>query len=106
MTIAMYQASAPLFVQSLCALSRVLEKAEAYAGTKRIDPRVLLAARLPPDMFAVSRQVQLTCDFAKGAAARPARQKLPSRPDGEATFGAQRQRISETLAYVQTFKAG
>jgi uncharacterized protein len=96
----------PLFAQSLSALSRVLEKAEAYAGTRTIDPGVLLAAQLSPDMFALSRQAQLACDFAKGAPARLAAQEVASWSDGEATIGARRQRSSKTLACVQSFQAG
>jgi uncharacterized protein len=106
MTISMYQASIPLFVQILSALSRVLVKAEAHAAAKKIDPAVLLAARLAPDMFPLSRQVQIACDFAKGAAARLAGQDVPSWLDREGTFAELRERISKTLDFVQTFKAG
>jgi hypothetical protein len=51
MTISMYKASAPIFVQFLTSLSGVLDKAAAHAEAKKIDPAVLLNARLYPDMF-------------------------------------------------------
>src|SRR5215204_5715627 len=70
MPLSMYQASVPVFVQVLTALSKVLDKAEAHAAAKKIDPAVLLGCRLAPDMFPLVRQVQTTCDMAKGAAAR------------------------------------
>jgi uncharacterized protein len=95
----------PPFVQSLCVPARVLEKAEAYAGTRTIDPGLLQAA-LSPDMFALSRQAQLAGEFAKGAPARLAEPQVASWSDGEATIGALRQPISKTLADVQSFQAG
>ena len=51
MSLSMYQASVPVFVQILAALAKVLDKAEAHAAAKKIDPAVLLGCRLAPDMF-------------------------------------------------------
>jgi uncharacterized protein len=104
MQISMYQASVPLFVQMLGAVSAVLDKAQAHATAKKIDPAVLLAARLAPDMLPMSRQVQLACDFAKGPAARLAGVEVPSWPDTEKTFADLQERIKKTLDYVQSFK--
>ena len=70
MTISMYQASVPVFVRSLGNLSAILDKAAAHAEANKIDPAVLLATRLYPDMFPLSRQIQIATDMAKGAAAR------------------------------------
>ena len=58
MTISMYKASAPIFVQFLTSLSAVLDKAAAHAEAKKIDPAVLLNARLYPDMFPLVRLVR------------------------------------------------
>ena len=66
----MYNASIPIFEIGLNALSAILDKAEAYAEAKRIDPTVLFTARLFPDMFAFTRQVQGACDQAKNGGAR------------------------------------
>ena len=66
----MSDASIPVFEIGLNALAALLAKAEAYAEAKRIDPAALLNARLFPDMFAFTRQVQSACDQAKNAAAR------------------------------------
>ncbi len=55
MTISMYKASAPIFVQFLTSLSGVLDKAAAHAEAKKIDPAVLLNTRLYPDMFPLVR---------------------------------------------------
>ena len=69
MTISMYSASVPLLTRSLTALGNVLEKGAAFAAAKKIDETVLLNARLAPDMFALTRQVQIASDTAKGCVA-------------------------------------
>ena len=70
MPFSMYQATAPGILQTLKAIDGVLTKAEAYATEKKVDPTVLLNYRLAPDMFALTRQVQLVTDFAKSTMAR------------------------------------
>jgi uncharacterized protein len=104
MPLSMYQASVPTFVQILTALSGVLDKAQAFSAAKKCDPAVLLAARLAPNMFALTQQVQIACDFAKGATARLAGADVPSWPDHEKTFAELQQRIKKTTDFVQTFK--
>ena len=51
MTSSLSQASLPVFEIAINALSGVLDKAQAYATAKKIDPSVLLNYRLAPDMF-------------------------------------------------------
>jgi uncharacterized protein len=104
MSVSMHQAATPVFAQVLGALSKVLDKAEAHATARKIDPAVLIAARLAPDMFPLGKQVQLTSDFAKGAMARLAGQEVPSWPDTEKTFEELRARIRKTVDYVESFK--
>ena len=67
MSLSMYQESVPAFLQMLNNLSAILDKAEAYAGNRKIDPEVLLNYRLAPDMFLFVRQIQIASDLAKGA---------------------------------------
>ena len=98
MPLTMYDASVPVFAQILEALAGVLEKAEAHATARKIDPAVLIAARLAPDMFPLSRQVQIACDFAKGATARLAGVEVPSWGDGERTFGELKERERLVIA--------
>jgi uncharacterized protein len=105
MSLSMYQASVPVFVQILTALSKVLDKAEAHAAAKKIDPAVLLGCRLAPDMFPLTRQVQTACDMAKGASARLSGTEVPSWPDNENTFAGLKDRIGKTVDFVQSFKA-
>lgn len=105
MTLSMYQASIPVFVRMLNNLSAILTKAEAYASAKSIEPSVLVNARLAPDMFPLSRQIQIASDTAKGCAARLAGVEVPSFPDTESTFAELQERIKKTLNFVQSVDA-
>ena len=100
MPITMYQASIPVFQKMLTNLSGILTKAETYAATRRIDPPVLLATRLFPDMFPLVRQVQIACDFAKGAGARLAGVEIPRFADTEESFADLQSRIARTQAFL------
>ena len=102
MTFSMYSASAPVFKQILGSLSAIIDKAEAHAAAKKIEPAALLQARLYPDMFPFIRQVQIACDFAKGAAARLGGVDVPKYEDTEVTFADLKQRIATTLAFVES----
>jgi len=104
MAISMYQASAPRFVNTLNNLAGILDKAQAHAEAKKIDPLVLSASRLYPDMFALSRQVQIACDTAKGAVARLAGVGIPKHEDTEQTFAELKARIAKTIAFIDTLK--
>jgi uncharacterized protein len=105
MPFSMYQAAAPGILQALKALNGLLDKAEAFATEKKVDPTVLLNYRLAPDMFALTRQVQLVTDFAKSTMARLAGQEVPKYEDTEKTFAELKARIAKVTTYVQGFKA-
>lgn len=100
MTPTLYTASVPLFQQMLGGLKEVLRKAEAHAAERQIDPNALLQARLFPDMFALTRQVQVASDFAKGVAARLAGVEVPKLEDNEQTFAELQARIDTVLAFI------
>ncbi len=105
MSISMYQASVPAFLQMLNALSAILDKAEAYAAERRIDPAVLLGYRLAPDMFPLVRQVQIATDHVKGCCARLAGVDVPKYADDETTFAELKARIAKAVAFAEGFKA-
>jgi hypothetical protein len=106
MPISMYQASVPAFLQMLNSLAAILDKAEAFAAERKIDPAVLLGYRLAPDMFALARQVQIATVHAKGCCARLAGVEVPKYPDDETTFADLRARIARTIDFVQSFEPG
>ena len=104
MALSMYEASVPVFVRMLEALSAVLDKAEAFAAVKKIDGSVLAASRIAPDMFPMSRQVQIACDFAKGTAARLAGVDVPVYEDVERTIPELKGRIAKTISFLGTLQ--
>jgi hypothetical protein len=101
MPLSMYQTSIPVFVRALGNLSAILEKAAAHAEEKKIDPSVFINARLAPDMFPLSRQVQSATDSAKGCGARLAGAEVPRYEDTESTFAELQARIDKTVAFLQ-----
>jgi len=106
MPLSMHQASAPVFTKGLQGLATVLRKAAAHVEAKTLDPAALLQARLYPDMFPLTRQVQICADFAKGAVARLAGEEPPAWPDEETSFAELIARVEETIAYLGQFDAG
>lgn len=102
MTISMYHASVPIFKQLLNSLSGILTKANTYAEDNQIDHNELLHASLYPDMFNLTRQVQIATDFAKGVTARLAGIEVPSYEDNETSFEELQSRISETISFISS----
>jgi len=105
MSLTMYQASIPVFVRMLDNLSGILDKAAAHAEAKKIDPAIFVNARLAPDMFPLSRQVQIATDMVKGCAARLAGIEVPSYEDNETTFSELQARIAKTKAFIESVSA-
>lgn len=83
-------------------LINLLDKAEMHAATRNIKAAALLEARLYPDMFPLIGQVQLACDFAKGAVARLAGVENPSFADDETNFTQLHARIDRTLEFINS----
>jgi hypothetical protein len=100
----MYQASAPRFINTLTNLAGILDKAQAHAEARKIEPAALTAYRLYPDMFPMTRQVQIACDAAKGAVARLAGVEVPKHEDTEQTFAELKARIAKTIAFIKSIK--
>jgi len=105
MKISMHQASAPRFANTLRNLSAILDKAQAHCESKKIEPAALTQARLFPDMFPLTRQVQIACDTAKGAVARLAGVEVPKHEDTEQSFAELKARIAKTIDFVQSVGA-
>ena len=104
MALSMYQVSVPVFVKTLGNLANILDKGAAYAAAKKVDDAVLLGYRIAPDMLAMVRQVQIACDFAKGACARLAGIDVPAWEDTEKSFGDLKARIAKTIDYCKGFQ--
>ena len=102
MSLSMYDASVPVFRQILTSLGELLTKAESHATERKIEPNALLQARLFPDMFALTRQIQIAADFAKGACARLAGAEVPKYDDSETSFADLRARLDKTIAFIDS----
>jgi hypothetical protein len=104
MQISMYRASVSVFARNLRNLIGILREAEASATERKIDQGVLLGYRLAPDMFPLTRQVQIATDMAKGCVSRLAGVEIPAYDDKEATFGELIARLEKCVAYLESFK--
>jgi hypothetical protein len=102
MKLSMYEAAVPVSIRAMNNLAAILEKAAAHAEARKIDPAVLIQARLFPDMFPLSRQVQISCDTAKYGAARLAGAEAPAYEDNETSFAELIARARRTAAYLET----
>jgi hypothetical protein len=99
----MYAVAIPPMIKSLTNLRAILEKAIVYAEAKKIDPAVLVTARLYPDMYPLLRQVQIATDVAKGAASRLAGLEPPKYEDNESTIPELLARLDKTIALLESF---
>lgn len=106
MTISMYQASVPRFVNILGNLSNILDKAQAHVDAKKLDPATLTTYRLFPDMLPMTTQVLIACDAAKAVVARLAGVEIPVYEDTEKTLADLKARIAKTVAFIQTVTPG
>ncbi len=99
----MYQTSLPMFIHMLGSISKILHKAESWGAEKNIAPEVLLNARLAPDMYPLTKQIQIATDVVKGCAARLAGVEPPSYADNEASFAELQARLEKTIAFLKAF---
>lgn len=105
MALSIYDAAIPTILQVLNNLSAVLDKGSAHCEKEKIEPGVLLTARLYPDMFALTRQVQVVSDTAKGCAARLAAIEAPKFADTETSFAELKARLDKTAAFLKSLEA-
>lgn len=98
MSFGMWEASVPIFVNSLTNMRSWLDK----AAQEKAEP-TLLEARLAPDMRPLPAQYQMASDSAKNALARLTGTQAPSMPDTENSFADLRTRCDQTIAYLKGF---
>ena len=101
MPLSMHTLSVTTFSRALANLKAVLEKAKAHALEHKIEESAFINARLYPDMFPLSRQVQIATDIARGTAARLAGVEPPSFEDKEQSFDDLMARIDRTVDYIR-----
>jgi uncharacterized protein len=103
-SLSLYDASIPVYLQMLGNLEAILEKAEAHARAQGLEPERLLEARLAPDMHPLSRQIQMVSDAAKGGAARLAGLTPPAMPDEETSWAQFEERLARTVEFVRSIR--
>ncbi|MGZ8363243.1 MAG: DUF1993 domain-containing protein [Caulobacteraceae bacterium] len=104
MSLSLYDASIPGYLRMMRNLLAILDKAEAWAAEQNIDFADLLDARLAPDMFPLTRQIQIVSDGAKSGAARLAGLEPPAMADVETTLPELRERLAKTIAFVESVR--
>lgn len=97
--------SVAVFLRGHGILAELLRKAEAHVTDRKIAPTVLLTARLFPDMYPLTGQVQAACDTAKRTTARLLGAEPPRFEDNEASFEELHARIRKTTEYVESHPA-
>ncbi|HYN54649.1 MAG TPA: DUF1993 domain-containing protein [Methylotenera sp.] len=100
----MFDATIPPLKRTLTNLVAVLKKGEDHADAKKIEHSIFLNARLAPDMYPLTRQIQIATDMSKGAVARLAGIEIPKYEDDETTFADLQARIAKTIAFIDTIK--
>jgi hypothetical protein len=103
--ISIYEALIPVANRMLNNLSNILDKGAEFAEKKQLEPGVLTGARLAPDMFTLTRQVQIACDMAKGAAARLGGVDVPKHDDTETTLAELKARVAKVQAFINSVPA-
>lgn len=104
MQIAIHEAAVTMPLRMLHNLNGLIDKAAADIAAGKLDEETVLRAKLAPDMFDFTRQVQLVTDFAKSPAARLAGVEVPKFPDEETTLAALKTRIARVSEFVQGFQ--
>jgi hypothetical protein len=104
MSIPFYQASVPVFLRGLANLSAILVKGAEHAKSTKLDPAVLIEARLFENMYSLPGQIQRASDTAKGFVARVAQIDNPKMEDNEKTFDELQARIGKTVEFLKSVK--
>jgi hypothetical protein len=101
----MHALTVPALVRALTQLKHILVKGEAHARAQGWDPAVLLGMRLAPDMFPLTRQVQIATDIAKNSVGRMTGGEAPKFDDTETSFEQLADRVDRTIAYIVSVPA-
>lgn len=105
MSLSMYSVSVPVFSQILAALSGVLDRAATHCEARKIDPAVLLNARLFPDMFPMYRQVQLAVRHSTEAVAKLAGGERLDSSTAPASFAELKELVARGLDMLSAVDA-
>ena len=102
MSLSTFDASVPVVIKALTALSGVLDKGEAHAKAKGTDEANYVTMRLVPDMLPLAAQVRIACDISRRGLQRMAEQEPEAVEDKETSFADLKERITRTIAILNT----
>ncbi|CAN5350970.1 DUF1993 family protein [soil metagenome] len=94
MSLSIYDASVPIFVNALTNMRNWLDKIA--------DKPELIDARLAPDMRPFVAQYQMASDSARNGIARLAGIEAPAMPDTETSFAELKERCDKTIAFLSS----
>jgi len=103
MSVNLYDATVPIFTKFLGAIDGWFDKAKKHAEARKFDVETLLVARLAPDQYPLTAQIQASCDNAKFCVSHLTGKKAPSNPDTEKTIAEILARVKTTTDYLATF---
>ena len=103
MTISYFDITVPMYIKSLQNLKQFFIKGDTHAKEIGMSESDFLAMRLAPDMFPLSRQIQIATDSAKGTVARLTETPPLSIADTESTTKELLERIDVVIAHLTTF---
>jgi hypothetical protein len=97
-----YELTAVQFTKMLKNLDSILAKAATYSEAKKMEANSLLEARLAPDQFNLTRQIQIACDTAKIGVSKLTGKEAPAHDDKETTLPQLRTRIADTIQFISS----
>jgi hypothetical protein len=105
MPLSLYDITIPVFIRAFGNLSKILDKAKAFADEKGMPHDELLNARLIDDMYPLTAQVQRASDTARFLAVRVGQHEAVPMADTEASFDELQARIKATVDYLKAVPA-
>ncbi len=89
-------------IKMLKNLDSILDKGAAFADSKKFPMENLLNARLAPDQFNLTKQIQIACDSAKLNAARLTGKDAPVHEDNETNLMQLKERIQDVTKWLNS----
>ena len=106
MAFSLYAATIPAYLQTLGAVSGLIERAESFCAEQNVSPEKLIQAKLAEDMLPFAYQVKSTAVHSLGAIEGVRRGVFsPDQTPPPASFAALQARIMQTLEALQAVDA-
>ena len=104
MPVSLYQTTIPVFVKYLSNLLKLIEKGNTHAAQKKISATRLLHAKLAPDMFTFTKQVQYSYFMALETAVNLSGRPMPKFAYDEKTVEDLKLSLKRAIAFLKKIK--